>query len=164
MISFDMDAVKVLYYLYFCLQINLRKIMTNKVKVLTLSCFLTIFIYIATGNAHEKYKPISRDSISSPAAENNEGFQAFRLWVQKNYKLPKAAKKARVYGKVNVSFVVCEDGRLDDFEILEDIGYGTGEELIRVLRQARKWSPGIQDGKPVRVKYTLPMFIDTRRR
>jgi len=63
-----------------------------------------------------------------------------------------------------VSFVVWEDGRLDDFEILEDVGYGTGEEFIRVLRQAKKWSPGIQDGKPVRVKYTLPMFIDTRRR
>ncbi|HLT87825.1 MAG TPA: energy transducer TonB [Sphingobacterium sp.] len=127
-------------------------------------CFITFFIYITNGNAHENYKPLSRDSVSNPVQENNEGFQAFRQWVQKNYKLPKAAKKARVYGRVNVSFVVWEDGRLDDFEILEDVGYGTGEEFIRVLRQAKKWSPGIQDGKPVRVKYTLPMFIDTRRR
>lgn len=137
----------------------------NSIAALLFS--LMIFLYIPNGNAQEystvESNLVSRDTIPDTAQENKEGFEAFRLWVQHNYKIPKAAKKARVYGKINVSFIVFEDGRLGDFEVLEDLAHGTGEELIRVLRQAKKWRPGIQDGQPVRVKYTLPMFIDCRR-
>ena len=42
---------------------------------------------------------------------------------------------------------------------MRDIGYGTGEEAIRVMKLSPKWIPGKQDGKPVRVLYSLPISI-----
>lgn len=63
-------------------------------------------------------------------------------------------------GKVVVSFVINEDGSIGDFKIIEDLGYGTAEELIRVLKTTgNKWSPGMQDGKPVKTTYSLPLDI-----
>ncbi|HTG67178.1 MAG TPA: energy transducer TonB, partial [Flavobacterium sp.] len=58
-----------------------------------------------------------------------------------------------------VSFVVEKDGSLTDIKVLRDIGYGTGKEAIRVLQKSPKWNPGIQNGKPVRVQYSLPITI-----
>ena len=42
---------------------------------------------------------------------------------------------------------------------MRDIGYGTGAEAIRVLKKSPKWKPGIQNGRPVRVLYSLPISI-----
>lgn len=92
----------------------------------------------------------------------SKGMAAFRYWVTKNYRFPKKAVEARVNGTVRVNFVVEKDGSLGDIKIVEDLGYGTGEEAVRVLKKASKWTPGIQDGLPVRVQYTMPIHLDFR--
>lgn len=48
---------------------------------------------------------------------------------------------------------------LSTIKLLRDIGHGTGEEALRVLKLSPKWIPGEQDGKPVRVLYNLPISI-----
>ncbi|PWA11253.1 energy transducer TonB [Flavobacterium laiguense] len=62
-------------------------------------------------------------------------------------------------GKVYITFVVEKDGSLSEFKILRDVGYGTGDEAIRVMKLCPKWIPGKIDGKPVRVLYSLPITI-----
>jgi protein TonB len=52
-----------------------------------------------------------------------------------------------------------KDGSLTDIKVLRDIGYGTGKEAVRV--KSPRWNPGIQNGKPVRVLYSLPIQIQT---
>ncbi|MGE4348010.1 MAG: energy transducer TonB, partial [Flavobacteriaceae bacterium] len=52
------------------------------------------------------------------------------------------------------------DGSLTDIKVIRDLGYGTGAEAVRVLKKSKKWKPGTQNGKPVRVKYTLPISIN----
>ena len=42
---------------------------------------------------------------------------------------------------------------------MRDIGFGTGAEAIRVLKKCPKWKPGEQNGKPVRVLYSLPISV-----
>lgn len=62
------------------------------------------FLYIASTNAQEystvESNLVSSDTIPDTAQENKEGFEAFRLWVQHNYKIPKAAKKRGCMGKL----------------------------------------------------------------
>jgi protein TonB len=78
-------------------------------------------------------------------------------YVMQNYRLPDVPG---LKGKVLVNFVVNEDGSIGDFEIVENVGYGTAEELIRVLKTTNgKWKAPIKDGKPVKVKYYLPLRI-----
>ncbi len=88
------------------------------------------------------------------------GMRAFMEYIAKNYDYPQEAIDAEVNGQVQLSFVVEHDGSLTDLKIVRDLGYGTGEAAIRVLQSSSKWSPGIQNGRPVRVAYTLPIRLN----
>jgi len=84
------------------------------------------------------------------------GIQKFYDFVGKNYKVP---EDEDIKGKVFVQFVVEKDGSLTDIKVIRDLGFGTGKEAIRVLKKSPKWKPGIQNGRPVRVLYSLPISI-----
>ncbi|MDI1257631.1 MAG: energy transducer TonB [Flavobacterium sp.] len=85
------------------------------------------------------------------------GIAKFYAYVQKNFRTP----DEEVKGKVIVQFVVEKDGSLTDIKVVRDLGYGTGAEAIRVLKSAPKWKPGIQNGRPVRVLFSLPISIQS---
>lgn len=88
------------------------------------------------------------------------GLAAFYQWVGKNYNYPQMAKEQGVSGTVYVSFVVERDGSLTDIKVIRDLKYGTGEEAQRMLKNSPKWKPGIQNGRPVRVSYSLPIKLN----
>lgn len=84
------------------------------------------------------------------------GLKAFYNYIGQNFKIPDVKGLS---GKVVVSFVIEKDGSVTDIKVVRDIGYGTKEEAIRVLKNSPNWIPGEQDGKKVRVLYTLPITI-----
>ena len=86
------------------------------------------------------------------------GMEKFYNFVGNNYQAP---EEEGLKGKVYVTFVVEKDGSLTDIKVLRDIGYGTGKEAIRVLNKCPKWIPGEQNGKKVRVLYSLPITIQS---
>jgi protein TonB len=83
------------------------------------------------------------------------GIQKFYEFVSKNYRAPEEDVKGKVY----IQFVVEKDGTLTDIKVMRDLGYGTGAEAIRVLKKSPRWKPGVQNGRPVRVLYSLPISI-----
>ncbi|MFA7446462.1 MAG: energy transducer TonB [Flavobacteriaceae bacterium] len=83
------------------------------------------------------------------------GMEKFRKYIKKNYKL-NIDRNER--GTVEVQFVVEKDGSLTNIKVIRDIGFGTGQEAIRILKESPKWNPGIKNGKPVRVIYTMPII------
>ncbi|MEM9390528.1 MAG: energy transducer TonB [Bacteroidota bacterium] len=92
------------------------------------------------------------------------GLQAFMAYVSENINYPNQALRTKVQGKVFVQFVVNKDGTLGDFKVVKGIGAGCDEEAIRVLKNAPKWIPGKQRGKPVRVRMMVPVFFMLRER
>lgn len=86
------------------------------------------------------------------------GMTKFYAFVGNNFRTPE--EDGIKSGKVYVNFVVEKDGSLTDIKVLRDIGFGTGAEAIRVLKKSPKWSPGVQNGKPVRVLYSLPISVE----
>lgn len=88
------------------------------------------------------------------------GMATFMRYVGANYDYPQEAIDAGVNGQVQLTFVVEKDGSLTDLKIIKDLGYGTGEAAVRVLQSSSKWSPGIQNGRTVRVAYTLPIRLN----
>lgn len=86
------------------------------------------------------------------------GIQAFYEFVGNNYKMPDVKD---LKGKVYIKFIVEEDGSLTNFEIMRDIGHGTGEEAIRVLKLSPKWIPGEVEGNKVRTLFSLPISIQS---
>jgi hypothetical protein len=58
--------------------------------------------------------------------------------------------------------MVEKDGSLSEFEIVKDLGFGTADEVIRVLKLSPKWIPGSENGKAVRVEYRMPITIQSK--
>lgn len=83
------------------------------------------------------------------------GIKQFYIFFNDNFKMP----EEEIKGKEIVSFIIEKDGSLSDIKVLRDVGFGAGKETIRVLKIARKWIPGMQNGKVVRTSYTLPISI-----
>jgi len=87
------------------------------------------------------------------------GMTAFLKYVQDNYRYPAPAVEQGVNGRIILQFIVERDGSLTDIKIIRDLRFGTGEEAVRLLKSSPKWRPGIQNGRPVRVTYTLPIAL-----
>jgi TonB family protein len=85
------------------------------------------------------------------------GLDKLYKFLGENIKYPTEAKENKIQGKVLVSFTVLKDGALADLKVVRKLGYGTDEEAIRVLKLSQKWEPGHQNGKPVNVKYNIPI-------
>lgn len=86
------------------------------------------------------------------------GMDKFYKYVGNNYQTP---EEEGLKGKVYITFVVEKDGSLTDIKVIRDIGYGTGKEAVRVLKKCPRWTPGEQNGKKVRVLYSLPITIQS---
>ena len=87
----------------------------------------------------------------------------FYKFVGENFKMPETSEKLKLTGKVYLTFVIEPDGTLSSYKILLDkIGYGAGEEAIRVLKLSPKWNPGTIEGEAVRTLYSLPISIQPK--
>ena len=51
------------------------------------------------------------------------------------------------------------DGSVSDVQVKRSVDPSLDKEAVRVLSMMPKWTPGMQDGKPVRVKYTIPVIF-----
>lgn len=85
------------------------------------------------------------------------GMHALMDYLGRNIEYPTEARKEDIQGKVVVKFVVCENGTLCNEEVVRTIGGGCDEEVIRVVKAMPNWKPGKQNGKAVKVYYTLPV-------
>lgn len=78
-------------------------------------------------------------------------------FLAQNLRYPAKAQEAGKQGRVIVQFVVRKDGSLSDFHILRSVDPWLDAEAIRVIGTMPKWTPGMQGGQAVDVKYTLPV-------
>ena len=78
-------------------------------------------------------------------------------YLADNIKYPASAVKAKKQGRVIVGFIVQKDGSITHAKIVRSIDPELDAEALRVVKGMPKWTPGTQLGKPVSVKYTLPV-------
>ena len=86
------------------------------------------------------------------------GQQALFKYLAENVKYPVIAQENGIQGRVICQFVVEKDGKVSDIQVVRSSGEASlDKEAQRVINSMPKWKPGKQRGKPVRVKYTLPV-------
>ena len=107
-------------------------------------------------DTYEESKVHDFVSIDTPPSFPG-GMQKFYEYLSKSVRYPKEAQEHNIQGRVFLSFIVEADGELSDIRVERKLGSGTDEEAVRVLKESPKWSPGLVAGKPVRVKYNLPI-------
>ncbi|MFT7249112.1 MAG: protein TonB [Arcticibacterium sp.] len=89
----------------------------------------------------------------------NGGVKKMYEFINKNIKYPKAAQSANISGRVFVKFVVDKEGNVRNPSILKGIGFGADKETIRIVKMMPKWSQGKQNGEPVNIYLTMPIFF-----
>lgn len=85
------------------------------------------------------------------------GRELLLKYLAANIKYPASAVKAKKQGRVIVTFIVQKDGSITHAKIARSIDPELDAEALRVVKGMPKWTPGTQLGKPVSVKYTLPV-------
>jgi len=98
----------------------------------------------------------------SEIPEYTGGMEAFYKFVSENYKTPKTPDDIKLTGKVYVTYIIETNGEISNIKVLRDIGYGTGEEAVRVLKLSPKWTPGKINNEAVRTTYSLPIAIQSK--
>jgi len=87
------------------------------------------------------------------------GEQEMYKFLSENLNYPEAATRANVQGRVTLQFIIEKDGSVNHPKVLKGIGFGADEEAARVVSSMPKWTPGIQNGRAVRVYYTIPIIF-----
>ena len=80
-------------------------------------------------------------------------------FIQKNVEYPTIARENNIQGTVPLKFVIERDGRVGEVIVLKDPGGGLADEAVRVIKKMPRWKPGKQQGKEVRVWFTVPVVF-----
>lgn len=84
---------------------------------------------------------------------------AMLQYLMKNMKYPEQAMKEGIQGRVAVRFIVEKDGSISDVKPVLSVHPLLNKEAVRVVKSMPKWTPGKQNGKPVRVRFNLPVMF-----
>lgn len=90
------------------------------------------------------------------------GIAALFEYLMKNVKYPADAEKQKIEGRVIATFIVETDGSISNIEVVKPMFPSLDAEAVRVLSGMPKWTPGRQNGKEVRVKYTVPISFNLK--
>ncbi|MBK6375074.1 MAG: energy transducer TonB [Saprospiraceae bacterium] len=91
------------------------------------------------------------------------GLSALMLWLSKHLEYPKEAVRNGLEGKVITQFTVEKDGSVTNVKVIRDgVGGGAGDEAARVVGIMPGWKAGMQNDRPVRVLYTLPIAFSLK--
>lgn len=85
------------------------------------------------------------------------GIEAFMKFLSENVRYPEAASKAGIQGRVLVEFIVEKDGSISNTHVIQNVNEYLDAEAVRVVGAMPKWTPGMHEGKAVRVKYAVPI-------
>lgn len=94
------------------------------------------------------------------------GMSALMQFLSQNMKYPEDAMKLNKQGRVLVTFIIEKDGCVSNAVVVKNVWPSLDAEALRVVRAMPKWTPGKQNGKVVRVKFTIPFnfaFTDDKK-
>jgi len=97
------------------------------------------------------------DVIIAQNPEFPGGYKALYKFLARNIKYPSSASRSLITGTVFVSFTINENGNLLEPEIINKIGFGIDQEVLRVVLSMPSWNPARQNGKPVSTSFTMPV-------
>ena len=85
------------------------------------------------------------------------GDKAMFEFLSKHIQYPEEARKKSIQGRVITTFVVEKDGSISNARVVKPVNPDLDAEALRVVNAMPNWNPGKQNGKAVRVKYTVPV-------
>lgn len=135
-------------------------------KTKLLSLIISLFACLPLFSQNQPMQKVDADGIymvPDKMPEYPGGVSAMMKFLSSNIKYPVDAQKKAISGRVIVQFVVMEDGSLSQAKIVRGVEPSLDEEALRVVKEMPKWTPGMVDGKKVKVKFTVPIMFSLQK-
>lgn len=118
-------------------------------------------ISFTTASAQNKADANSGKVYEAPEVmpEYPGGLEKLMEFLRISVKYPVEAQKSKIEGRSVVGFIVEKDGSISNVNITRSSHPLLDQEAIRVVNEMPTWKPGMQKGKPVRVKFNLPIYF-----
>ena len=87
------------------------------------------------------------------------GKSEFSQYVHENIRYPEDAIENKKEGTVILEFTITHEGKVEQVEVIDGIYPSIDKEAVRVVSNSPDWSPGIQNGKPVNVRFVFPVVF-----
>ena len=81
----------------------------------------------------------------------------FREWIYKRTNYPQEAIAAKIKGTVFLTFIIEKDGSVSNVTVMKGVHPLLDSEAVKAISESPKWSPGLQRGQPVRVRFQIPL-------
>ena len=85
------------------------------------------------------------------------GMVELMKWITKTLKYPYAAQQQKIQGRVFVTFIINRDGSIANIKIVKSVHPLLDNEARRIVKLMPHWKPGIEDGKPCRTMFAIPI-------
>ncbi len=95
-------------------------------------------------------------------AEPTGGSKGFNKFVSDSTRYPLDERECSITGRVIISFIIEKDGQLSNVKILKGASPGFDAEAIRLFKSMPKWYPAMNNGKTVRIHYSVPLFFNLK--
>jgi protein TonB len=133
------------------------KFLLSLILVTTISAFSFSQKTDSTASVSKSVAPIYR--VVQVMPEFPGGKDSLSAFIAANQKYPRSAKENRIEGTVVTEFVVETDGSLSDIKVKKSLDPKLDAEAIRLIKSMPPFKAGKQQGKAVRVSYTLPVVF-----
>lgn len=132
---------------------------TRKNVSLKVTLMMLVLLFSFTTSTAQTKKNDMLFSVVEVMPQYPGGQIAMLQYLMKNIKYPEQAMKKGIQGRVAVSFIVEKDGSISDVKPVLSVHPLLNKEAVRVVKSMPKWSPGKHNGKPVRVRFNLPVMF-----
>lgn len=112
--------------------------------------------YIEDSSLNNKFQPVDKNAVPTIGPHD------FVQKINNSYRFPNDAVDHKVEGYVEVRFYVDENGNAMDYKIVQDLGYGTGPELVKRLKTHESWFPAKYKGKDIGVWINYVLYLNFR--
>ena len=109
------------------------------------------------GGAQQPPDPIWDAASVQVAPEFPGGQEAMFKYLQRTIQYPAEEMEAGIQGKVYLRFIVGKNGAVQDVAVARGVSPGLDAEAMRAVKTMPNWIPGLQNGKPVKVRFVLPV-------
>lgn len=132
---------------------------TRKNVNLKVALMMLVLLFSFTTSTAQTKKNDMLFSVVEVMPQYPGGQIAMLKYIMENIKYPEQAMKKGIQGRVAVSFIVEKDGSISDVKPVLSVHPLLNKEAVRVVKSMPKWTPGKQNGKPVRVRFNLPVMF-----
>lgn len=122
--------------------------------------FLLVVVFFFSTALFGQTNPTNSEPIFTTTETMPEfpgGQEAMYSFITNEIVYPQDAREKGVTGTVLVKFVVEKDGSVSNAEVIVPLYPSIDKESVRTIMAMPKWKPGMQEGKPVRCYYNIPL-------